>query len=150
MDAITGWWDDYFWGSVVVVEVFVVALIMTVLFGLVGAAAKLSKSRVAKSIASGYTVVFRGTPELLVLLLIYFGSAITLTPQLALRQDLGGITPPSSAGFNEGVKVLGLSLEANYQQRWVATLSYRNSFGAGKRNSDRDRDFVGLSISYAF
>jgi polar amino acid transport system permease protein len=79
VEAITGWWDDFFWGSVVVVELFVVALIMTVLFGLVGAAAKLSKSRAAKSIASGYTIVFRGTPEILVLLLFYFGSAVTLT-----------------------------------------------------------------------
>ncbi len=79
MEAVTGWWDDFFWGSVVVVELFVVALIMTVLFGLIGAAAKLSKSRSAKSIASGYTIVFRGTPELLVLLLFYFGSAVTLT-----------------------------------------------------------------------
>ncbi len=79
MEAVTGWWDDFFWGSVVVVELFVVALIMTVLFGLIGAAAKLSKSRLAKSIASGYTIVFRGTPEILVLLLFYFGSAVTLT-----------------------------------------------------------------------
>ena len=79
MDAITGWWDDFFWGSLVVVELFVVALIMTVLFGLIGAAAKLSNNRVAKAIASGYTIVFRGTPEILVLLLFYFGSAVTLT-----------------------------------------------------------------------
>ena len=79
MDAITGWWDDFFWGSVVVVEVFVVALVLTVLFGLIGAAAKLSRSRVAKFIGSGYTIVFRGTPEILVLLLVYFGSAVTLT-----------------------------------------------------------------------
>ncbi len=79
MEALTGWWDDFFWGSLVVVGVFFVALIMTVLFGLIGAAAKLSKSRVAKSIASGYTIVFRGTPEILVLLLFYFGSAVTLT-----------------------------------------------------------------------
>lgn len=79
MDAITGWWDDYFWGSVVVVQVFVVALIMTVLFGLIGAAAKLSNSRLAKAIAGGYTVIFRGTPEILVLLLVYFGTAVTLT-----------------------------------------------------------------------
>ncbi|MGR3717844.1 MAG: ABC transporter permease [Thermohalobaculum sp.] len=79
MEAITGWWDDFFWGSLVVVELFVVALIMTVLFGLIGAAAKLSNNRVAKAIASGYTIVFRGTPEILVLLLFYFGSAVTLT-----------------------------------------------------------------------
>jgi polar amino acid transport system permease protein len=79
LEAIAGWWDDFFWGSVVVVQVFVTALIMTVLFGLIGAAAKLSKSRAAKSIANGYTIVFRGTPEILVLLLFYFGSAVTLT-----------------------------------------------------------------------
>jgi len=79
LEDITGWWDDFFWGSVAVAQIFVTALIMTVFFGLVGAAAKLSKSRVAKSIASGYTIVFRGTPEILVLLLFYFGSAVTLT-----------------------------------------------------------------------
>jgi len=76
MAAVSGWWDDFFWGSLVVVELFFVALIMTVLFGLIGAGAKLSNSRVAKSIASGYTIVFRGTPEIL---LFYFGSAIILT-----------------------------------------------------------------------
>jgi len=79
VDALTGWWDNFFWGSLVVVELFFVALIMTVLFGLIGAAAKLSKSRAAHRIASAYTIVFRGTPEILVLLLFYFGSAITLT-----------------------------------------------------------------------
>jgi len=79
VDAVTGWWDDFFWGSLVVVELFVVALFLTVIFGLVGAAAKLSKSRAAHSIASAYTIVFRGTPEILVLLLFYFGSAVALT-----------------------------------------------------------------------
>ncbi len=79
MEAVTGWWDDFFWGSLVVVGVFIVALIMTVLFGLIGSAAKLSKSRTAQRIAGAYTIVFRGTPEILVLLLFYFGSAIILT-----------------------------------------------------------------------
>ncbi len=79
MDAVTGWWDDYFWGSLVVVELFIVALFLTVLFGLIGAAAKLSGSPVAKSIASAYTIVFRGTPELLVLLLFYYGAALAVT-----------------------------------------------------------------------
>lgn len=79
MAALAGWWDDFFWGSVVVAQVFVVSLIMMVLFGLIGAAAKLSKNRLAQKVAGGYTVVFRGTPEILVLLLIYYGSAIFLT-----------------------------------------------------------------------
>jgi len=76
---LVGWWDDFFWGSVVVGQVFLVSLVMMVLFGLLGAAAKLSNSRVAQKIAAVYTVIFRGTPEILVLLLIYFGAAISLT-----------------------------------------------------------------------
>ena len=79
MEAVSGWWDDFFWGSVVVLQVFITSLIMMVLFGLIGAAAKLSNNRVAQKLAGAYTVIFRGTPEILVLLLIYFGSAITLT-----------------------------------------------------------------------
>lgn len=79
VEALTGWWDDFFWGSLVIVGVFFVALILTVLFGLIGAAAKLSNSRAANTIAKGYTIVFRGTPEILILFLIYYGSAITLT-----------------------------------------------------------------------
>jgi len=79
MADLVGWWDDFFWGSVVVFEVFIASLIMMVLFGLIGAAAKISNNRVAHKIAGAYTVIFRGTPEILVLLLVYFGSAITLT-----------------------------------------------------------------------
>ncbi|MEQ9487819.1 MAG: ABC transporter permease [Alphaproteobacteria bacterium] len=79
MSILDGWWDDFWWGSVVVLQVFLTSLILMVLFGLIGAAAKLSKSVVAQKIAGAYTVIFRGTPEILVLLLIYFGSAISLT-----------------------------------------------------------------------
>ena len=76
---LTGWWDDYLWGAVIVAKVFAASLLLMVLFGLLGAAAKLSDSRVAQKIANGYTVIFRGTPEILVILLLYFGSAIVLT-----------------------------------------------------------------------
>lgn len=76
---MTGWWDDFFWGSVVVAQVFVVGLVLTIFFGLLGSAAKISNSKILNSIANGYTIIFRGTPEILILLLFYFGSAITLT-----------------------------------------------------------------------
>lgn len=79
MDVLTGWWDDFFWGSVVVLKVFLASLVLMVLLGLVGAAAKLSNIGAARRFANAYTIVFRGTPEILVILLLYFGSAITLT-----------------------------------------------------------------------
>jgi len=79
LEFLSGWWDDFFWGSVVVAQVFLASLVLMVIFGLIGAAAKLSGNRIVQKIANGYTVVFRGTPEILVILLLYFGSAITLT-----------------------------------------------------------------------
>ena len=79
MDVLTGWWDDYFWGALVVAKVFICSLGLMVLFGLLGAMAKLSNNRVAHKIAGAYTVVFRGTPEILVILLLYFGSSVILT-----------------------------------------------------------------------
>ncbi|WP_299980206.1 ABC transporter permease [Desulfobacula sp.] len=79
MAELSGWLDDYFWGAMVVLKVFGVSLTMAVIFGLMGASAKLSKNRIANKIANAYTITFRGTPEILVLLLFYYGSAIALT-----------------------------------------------------------------------
>ena len=79
MDVLVGWCDDYFCGDVVVGKVFLCSLAWMIIVGLLGAMAKLSNSRVAQKIAGAYTVVFRGTPEILVVLLLYFGSAVVLT-----------------------------------------------------------------------
>lgn len=79
MEVLTGWWDDYLWGAIIVAKVFMASLSLMILFGLIGAGAKLSNNRVAQKIAGAYTVIFRGTPEILVILLLYFGSAIALT-----------------------------------------------------------------------
>jgi len=79
LEVLSGWWDDYFWGALIIAKVFAAALCLVVLFGLLGAAAKLSDNRIAQKIGGAYTVIFRGTPEILVILLLYFGSAIALT-----------------------------------------------------------------------
>lgn len=79
MSVVVGWLDEFFWGSLVILQIFLVSLVMCVVWGLIGAAAKLSKSRIAYQLASLYTTVFRATPELLVLLIVYYGSAVTLT-----------------------------------------------------------------------
>lgn len=79
MAVVTGWWDDYLWGALVVLKLFAASLPMAVAFGLLGAAAKLSGIRIARAAANVYTVIFRGTPELLVLLIFYFGAAVAIT-----------------------------------------------------------------------
>lgn len=63
MEALNGWWDDYLLASVTVAKVFVCSLILMVIFGLLGASAKLSSNRLANAVGNAYTVFFRGTPK---------------------------------------------------------------------------------------
>ena len=79
MSIVLPWLDSFFWGALVIVRVFLLALALTVLWGLLGATAKLSGNAILVRLAAAYTTVFRGTPELLVVLILYFGSAVTLT-----------------------------------------------------------------------
>ena len=78
MDVIVGWLDDYAWGAFVILRVFAVAAVLTVIIGVIGATARMAGG-IASRITMAYVTFFRGTPELLVLLLFYFGSAVTLT-----------------------------------------------------------------------
>ncbi len=78
-DDLIAWSGQFFHGTLVIVGVFLVALVLTGIFGMLGASAKLSPRRWLNRIGNAYTILFRGTPEFLVLLLIYFGSASSLT-----------------------------------------------------------------------
>ncbi len=66
------------------------SLSMACLFGLIGAGAKLSNSRVANVLADAYTTLIRGLPELVLLLLIFYGGQIMIN-KLADRAGLGYI-----------------------------------------------------------
>ncbi|MEO1491352.1 MAG: hypothetical protein AAFV19_04270 [Pseudomonadota bacterium] len=76
MSDVVGWLDEYAWGAWVILRVFCVAAVLTLIFGLLGAAARLAGGWPSR-LAGVYVTFFRGTPELLVLLLFYFGTAVT-------------------------------------------------------------------------
>jgi len=63
-------------GTLLTVEVAVLSLLIAVFLGLLGAAAKLSGSRLARLIAGVYTTVIRGVPDLVLMTLIFFGGQI--------------------------------------------------------------------------
>jgi His/Glu/Gln/Arg/opine family amino acid ABC transporter permease subunit len=66
-------------GTWVTIKLAVVSLIVGLVFGLLGAAAKLSSYRVLRWLATAYTTLIRGIPELLIVFAIYFGgSAIVM------------------------------------------------------------------------
>ncbi len=55
------------------------ALVLGLILGLIGAAAKMSNSAIARWLAGVYTTLIRGLPELLIVLIIYYGSSGVLT-----------------------------------------------------------------------
>ncbi len=119
MSDVIGWLDEYAWGAWVILRVFCVAAVLTLVFGVIGAAARLAGG-VPERIAGAYVTFFRGTPELLVLLLFYFGSAVTLTAIARWFDPGAGFVdiPPFWAGS------LALALIAGA----YATESFRGAF----------------------
>lgn len=71
-------------GAVMTVGVSLAALLVAVLLGLAGAAAKLSGRPVLKALATGYTTLIRGVPELVLMLLVFYGGTIGLNHLLEL------------------------------------------------------------------
>jgi len=60
-------------GTFVTVELAVSSLLFSVLLGLIGASAKLSKNRTANRIAGYYTTLIRGVPDLVLMMLLFYG-----------------------------------------------------------------------------
>ncbi|MDP2697914.1 ABC transporter permease [Thalassospira sp.] len=71
-----GW--QMFEGGLVTIQLCLSVLPFMILLGLLGALAKLSRFRALRAIGESYTVIIRGIPELLVILLIYFGGTIAV------------------------------------------------------------------------
>ena len=63
-------------GMLLTIEVAVLSLLISVLLGMISALAKLSRSRIAQSVATTYTTVIRGIPDLVLMTLIFFGGQI--------------------------------------------------------------------------
>jgi len=77
-------------------------------------------------------------------------SGVNLFPRLAWSHDVKGYAPQPGGAFNEGNKSIGLGLEAVYQNKVSADISYTNYFGGKPYNDSRDRDFISASVSYSF
>lgn len=63
-------------GSLLTVGVSLCALLFSIILGLLGAAAKLSSNKVLVSIGATYTTIIRGIPDLVLMLLVFYGGTI--------------------------------------------------------------------------
>jgi len=91
-------------GSVLTVGVSLAALLVSIVLGLLGAAAKLSGNRFLVSAATVYTTVIRGIPDLVVMLLVFYGGTIGLNH---LMEAMGSKRTIDINPFFAGVLTIG-------------------------------------------
>ncbi|WP_105684949.1 histidine ABC transporter permease HisQ [Cronobacter dublinensis] len=65
-------------GALVTLELALSAVVLSVAIGLVGAGAKLSRNRPLALIFEAYTTLIRGVPDLVLMLLIFYGLQVAL------------------------------------------------------------------------
>lgn len=60
-------------GTAVTIQLALGSLALSVILGLIGAAAKLSKNRMSHRVAGAYTTLIRGVPDLVLMMLLFYG-----------------------------------------------------------------------------
>jgi arginine/ornithine transport system permease protein len=101
---LTGYYESILHGALLTVGVSLAALAVAVVLGLAGAAAKLSGRRILVGLATAYTTVIRGIPELVLMLLVFYGGSIGINRLLELSGT--GATLDINP-FGAGVLTLG-------------------------------------------
>lgn len=79
---LQGYEASIFKGALVTIEVALLSLLLAVVLGMLGALAKMAPYRWARAIATLYTTVIRGIPDLVLMMLIFFGGQILLNNSL--------------------------------------------------------------------
>ena len=128
-------------GVQLTVAVGVLSLSVACVLGLVGAWGKLSSSKVAKRAAGTYTTVVRGIPELILILLVYYGVP-TLIQDIA--SGMGKDIIVDFNPFRAGVLTLGFIYGA------FATEVFRGAFLAVPRGQVEAAKAVGMSTVTRF
>src|SRR5690554_546016 len=72
-------------------------------------------------------------------------AGINLSPNIAWSHDVEGYSP----NFNENAKSISIGLNADYANKYNASISYTNFFD-GKYNTLVDRDFAAVSFGVSF
>jgi histidine transport system permease protein len=146
MFDLAGYGPQIFSGTVTTIELSVLSLLVSFLLGLVGASAKLSKNRAFKSIATVYTTIIRGVPDLVLMLLIFYSLQIWINDltdwlnSLQSTYDLEVQLDP----FTSGIITLGFIYGAYF------TETFRGAFLAVPKGQLEAARSLGMSPFLVF
>ncbi|WP_102959732.1 ABC transporter permease [Mangrovicella endophytica] len=101
-----GWGTVLAWATLTTVLIALSGYAIGAVIGVVGAYAKVSGGRIARSLADAYTTVLRGIPDLLVIYLFYFGGSAVVTWVGRLMGAEGFVGFP---GFLAGALAIGIT-----------------------------------------
>ncbi len=128
-------------GAQLTILVGLASMVIAVLLGLLGSWGKLSANRIARMLAGTYTTVIRGIPELVLILLVYYGIP-TLIQDLSAaagREVLVDLNP-----FTAGVGTIGFIYGA------FATEVFRGAYLAVPKGQIEAARAMGMSTSLTF
>jgi His/Glu/Gln/Arg/opine family amino acid ABC transporter permease subunit len=135
-----GW---VFWaGTKITLLVGLSAAPLVLALGLLGAWGKLAGNPIVRSLAGAYTTIVRGVPELVLILLVYYG--ITILVQHLLSLLTGGEVLVDIDPFTAGTLTLGVIYGA------FATEVFRGAFQALDRGQIEAGRACGMSRTLAF
>ena len=106
-------------GALLTVAASIASLCVSTLLGLLGATAKLSSKRPLVWVATLYTTVIRGIPELVLMLLVFYGAAIGLN---SLFEAMGSDFVLDLNPFVAGVATLGFIYGAYMTETFRAAI----------------------------
>ena len=96
-------------GALVTIELAVLSLIVAIILGLLTASAKMSRSWLAHRIGTLYTTIIRGVPDLVLMMLLFFGGQIGINQVTDLLYYQFGIDIFINVNeFIAGVVTIGL------------------------------------------
>jgi polar amino acid transport system permease protein len=128
-------------GTALTIELAFASAALGILLGLAFAGLKLSRSRIARIVADIYTTVFRGVPELLTVLIVYFGASLALN---GIMRAFGSDQSVELHPFIAGVLALGFAFGA------YATEVFRGAFLAVPHGQIEAARAFGMSRFLAF
>lgn len=141
MIDLHGFGDQLLLGAVVTLELALSSLVVGLILGLLGASAKLSSIKILQWIANGYTTIIRGVPELLTVLIIYFGATSVL---MAIASLFGYDEYIEVGAFAAGVTALGLTFGA------YATEVFRGALQSIPKGQHEAATVLGMSSMRKF
>lgn len=92
MIDLSGFGPQLLAGAAVTLKVAVTSLVLGLCVGLLGAGAKLSKMSILERAASIYTTIIRGVPELLIILMLYFGGTVAVSALFGRHAEIDAFT----------------------------------------------------------